>query len=113
MRVLVCGSRDWSRLAKIAARMNALPDGSIVMHGGARGADRIAANYAEGLGLGVEEYRADWQRHGRKAGIVRNLDMLDAKPDLVIAFWDGGSRGTRHTIEEAERRGIPVEVYGP
>jgi hypothetical protein len=38
--------------------------------------------------------------------------MLNGSPDLVIAFWDGESRGTRHTIDEAKRRGIPVEIVG-
>lgn len=80
------------------------------MHGDAHGPDRLAASYAEGLGFEVEDYPADWKRNGRRAGILRNLDMLEAKPDLVIAFWDGKSRGTNHTISEARKRGIPVEV---
>lgn len=109
-RVLITGSRSYTRAARIMARLAALPDGSIVMHGAARGADTIAGRVAESLGHEVEEYPADWKRDGRKAGILRNLDMLDAHPDLVIAFWDGKSRGTQHTITEARKRGIPVEV---
>lgn len=111
LRVLVTGSREWTRRAVISLQLAKLPVGSIVMHGDARGADRIAAAIAESLDLVVEDYPADWKRYGRKAGILRNFDMLDAKPDLVLAFWDGTSRGTKHVIEEAERRGIPIEVY--
>jgi hypothetical protein len=58
----------------------------------------------------VRVFPADWERYKRRAGIIRNLEMLDQEPDLVIAFWDGKSRGTAHTIGEARRRGIPVEV---
>lgn len=82
------------------------------MHGAARGADRIAARYAESLGYEVENYPADWKKHGRRAGVIRNLTMLDLGPELVIAFWNGRSRGTKNTIDEAKKRGIPVEVIG-
>jgi hypothetical protein len=57
----------------------------------------------------VEVYVADW-RVGRRAGLERNIRMLDSKPDLVFAFRDGQSRGTGHTIAEARRRNIPVGV---
>lgn len=111
MRVLVCGSRDFHYPALVAMRLAQLPADAIVMHGAARGVDTIAAKIAAGLGLEIEDYPADWKRYGKRAGIERNLDMLDARPDLVIAFWDGQSRGTAHTIREAEKRGIRVEVH--
>jgi|SRR5581483_8489949 len=111
VRVLVCGSRGWRGSAVIAIELLHLPSGSIVMHGTAQGADQIAARIAESLDLEVEHCPADWKRHGRRAGIIRNLAMLDEKPDLVLAFWDGKSRGTKHTIREAKRRGIPVRVH--
>jgi hypothetical protein len=53
---------------------------------------------------------ADWKTHGRSAGPKRNLMMLDMKPDLVLAFWDGKSPGTKHLIENARKRGIPVRM---
>jgi hypothetical protein len=55
-------------------------------------------------------FPADWRGKGRRAGILRNLAMLDDEPDRVLAFQRNGSRGTQHTIDEARRRGIPVEV---
>ncbi len=45
-----------------------------------------------------------------RAGIRWNLRMLDEQPDLVLAWWDGVSPGTKHMIEAAAARGIPVEV---
>lgn len=110
MRVLVCGSRDWRRVDLIRERLRRLPRGSTVLHGGARGADRLAGTVALSLGFEVVEFPADWRRLGRSAGYRRNLAMLDERPDLVVAFWLNGSRGTGHTVDAALRRRIPVEV---
>jgi hypothetical protein len=110
MKVLVCGSRDYLTTTNIGRRIDELPAGSVILHGAARGADSIAAIYAACLGYRVISFPADWKTNGRKAGVIRNLQMLDERPDLVIAFWDGSSRGTKHTIDEARKRGIPVEV---
>lgn len=114
--VLVCGSRDWTDAGAIAARLSALPgehEQIWVLHGAARGADRIAAVEATALGFTVKAYPADWDRHGKSAGFLRNVQMLEEEPDLVLAFQIDGSRGTQHTIDEARKRGIPVEVIPP
>jgi hypothetical protein len=116
VRVLVCGSRDWTDWEAIGAVLTDHPifdrpeEDVTIIHGDARGADRLAANIAEGLGYRVVAFPADWKAEPRKAGILRNVVMLDERPDLVIAFQQNGSRGTQHTIDEARRRGIPVEV---
>ena len=113
VKVLVCGSRDWADkdhiadvLADLACERNVE-----VIHGGARGADRMAGEVAALYGYRVRVFPADWDSHGRRAGIIRNLQMLDENPDRVIAFQRNGSRGTQHTVDEARRRAIPVEVY--
>ena len=110
MRVLVTGSRDWNQTVILKRRLAALPRGSEIIHGGARGADQSAAVAARALGIPDTAYPADWRGKGKAAGIIRNLEMLDTGPDLVLAFWDGKSTGTKHTIDEAVRRGIPVEI---
>lgn len=116
-RVLVCGSRTWTDRARVRNRLACLlpflPDAEepTIVHGDARGADKIAAEIALDLGLWVEAHPADWKAEPRKAGILRNLEMLDTKPDLVIAFQRGESRGTQDTIDEARKRGIHVEVH--
>lgn len=56
-------------------------------------------------------YRADWDTHGKAAGPIRNRVMLDEGPDILLAFWDGKSRGTKDCINAAVARGIPVNVY--
>ena len=128
MRVVVCGSRHFSdplsATAAIVKRVQELPSGSTVIHGNAAGADRLAAFAAEKAGLDVISMPADWETHSascwcrgqgwcREAGKRRNLKMLDRRPDLVIAFWNGASTGTLHTITHARRRGISVEVIRP
>jgi hypothetical protein len=113
-RVLVCGSRGWSDRALIERIL--LANGpAVIVHGAARGADRIAGEVARGLGWPVEEHPADWHRHGKRAGHKRNLAMLDAHPSLVIAFTliPGGTPGTRHTLTNAYRRQIPVVIVTP
>ena len=110
MKVLICGSRDWLDRNAINARVAALPAASIVIQGGAKGADLMARHAARLYGYHWAEVPARWE-DGRGAGLRRNRVMLDLGPELVIAFQRNGSRGTQDTIDEARWRGIPVEVH--
>lgn len=114
MRVLVCGDRTWTDRDVIAARLVQLPPTAHVVHGGAHGADTIAGEVAAAMGLVVTCVPARWTVYGRAAGPIRNRAMLDLAPTLVIAFHAdlSRSRGTRDCVEEATRRGIPIEVIG-
>lgn len=111
--VLVCGSRNWTDIGAIRRRLVALPPNSVILHGAAPGADSIARGLADDFGFSVRAFPADWNKHGKSAGFIRNVQMLDEAPDLVIAFQRDGSRGTQHTIDQARRRGISVEVITP
>jgi hypothetical protein len=114
MKVLICGSRYWTDFDAIKARVNELPPNAVVINGQADGADRMARRAAQDAGLWVADVpvmRCHWQRHGRGAGHRRNAVMLDLGPELVIAFQRDGSKGTQGTIDNARRRGIPVEVH--
>jgi len=110
MRVIVCGSRRWRDREAIVDRLFDLPSDSVVVHGNAAGADRIAHQEAQKLGLLVEPHAAEWGSLGKRAGLVRNTLMASLGADLCIAFWDGRSTGTAHMIEQARSRGIPVEI---
>lgn len=119
MRVLVCGGRDYNdydtvrkvlydfcdeyRLAENEYKM---PQGLTVIHGGARGADRCADQWAVVNWVPIEEYKADWDTHGRSAGPVRNQQMLDTGVDHVIAF--PGGKGTAHMVKIAKKAGVPI-----
>lgn len=84
---------------------------TMVIHGGARGADKLAGEVAKELGIEVVVFPANWELYGKRAGYVRNQLMLDAgKPSLVLAFPIGESRGTRMMIDIATRAGVKVIV---
>lgn len=112
MTVLVCGDRDWDDRETVRKWLKRLPSGTHVIHGACRGADLQAAEVAEELGFTTQGYPADWEKHGKAAGPLRNREMLDLKPDMVIAFHKNlkKSRGTLDCVLEANRRGIRVEL---
>jgi hypothetical protein len=111
MRVLVTGSRDWTDWPTIMDAIEALPRWAVVVHGGARGADQTAGAFADAFGLAQEVFPADWKRHGKGAGPLRNQAMVDAGADIVYAFPLPSSRGTLDLIRRAEAAGIPVRRF--
>lgn len=117
MRVLVCGTRTFGSHAMHIGQMHLAlrrlldQDKLVIIHGGCRGADQMADAWCQDHEVHQVVYRADWDTHGRKAGPIRNSEMLESGVDLVVAFWDLKSRGTKDTIDKARAKGIPVEVW--
>lgn len=96
----------YGSMRRIADMFGLDPGLDVFITGGARGADRNAEIWAEQRGYPVRVYPADWDKHGKKAGPIRNQEMLDKEdPDLVVAF-PGGS-GTANMISKACRFGVP------
>lgn len=88
-----------------------IPQGvTMIVSGGARGVDTVAARYAREHGIALTELRPDFVRYGRAACHVRNRSIVEVA-DAVLAVWDGKSRGTRSTIELARRAGKVVTVH--
>ena len=106
MRVAVVGSRG------LSVDMGAyLPkDITEIISGGARGIDRAAEAYADAHGLAKRIFLPDYQKFGRRAPLLRNEQIVQAA-DLIIAIWDGASRGTKYTIDYAKKAGKPVRVF--
>jgi hypothetical protein len=105
-RVLVCGGRDFSDGRLVLSVLSRVRPG-LVIEGGARGADSLARWAAERLGVPVREFPADWARFGRRAGVVRNEQMLvEGRPSVVVAF--PGGRGTADMVRRALAAGVPV-----
>lgn len=113
MRVLICGSRTFTEQKIVFDYIEQnLSSRDIVMHGAcATGADRLADRACKIFAIPVERYPANWVLHGKGAGPLRNQFMIDQKPNLVVAFWDGESTGTLDTLNRTVRRCIPFSVY--
>lgn len=100
MKVAIVGSRNFSALSLVSDFVSALPEDFVIVSGGAAGVDRTAENAAKKRGMKTEIYLADWNRLGKAAGMIRNTDIVKAC-DILIAFWDGKSRGTQDSIIKA------------
>jgi len=99
MKLAVIGSRNFHDAALLQEiLLPYLPDTTLVISGGAKGVDTLAENWARENGIEVQIFPADWARYGRGAGRVRNHDIIQSC-DQCIAFWDGNSKGTKHSID--------------
>lgn len=114
MKVIVAGGRDFDdaeRLSDVMCELGFLFDTDIeIVSGDAPGADKLGAQWAEDLSIPVRVFPAYWDMYGPAGGPLRNKEMA-FYADVLVAFWDGESRGTAHMIQEAERRGLKVHVY--
>lgn len=114
MKILICGDRHWRDEKKIAKVLFKLRKKvKLVIHGGARGADQLAGKYAMLLGIPTAVYEANWTKHGRAAGPIRNQSMLKfGKPDMVIAFHKNlnKSKGTKNMVGLAKKAKVKVRI---
>ena len=83
-----------------------------IISGGARGVDTSAREYATEHGLKLTEYLPEYNKYGRSAPLKRNITIIE-NADLVLAFWDGSSKGTKYVIENCKKRNIPLKIYVP
>ena len=116
MRILVCGGRHYSDHRTAFAKLDEIDQResvSIVIEGGAAGADNLAHRWAIMRAKGHLRFFADWERNGHAAGPIRNQKMIDeGRPRLVVAF--PGGRGTADMVRRAKAKGIEViEVTAP
>lgn len=125
MKLAIIGSRnfnDWFKLQRVLKPYLKLSCSNMtewwieeVVSGGARGADKLGAQWAKANNLKLKEFPADWEKHGKRAGFLRNTEIADYA-DVCIAFWDMQSRGTADTIDKFRERGksviiIPIGDY--
>lgn len=113
MKILVCGTRDrnvsyneiddelWEHYGHLEL---------VIVGDCPTGADKAALDWARDVGVDVSINVAGWKAHGKAAGPIRNQAMIDMGPDLVVAFWNGKSRGTLDTITRAATAGIRVVI---
>lgn len=113
---MVTGSRDWVERSMIRFELYAwhtrcLANPTLVHGACPTGVDALAAEVAQSLGWPIEEHPADWDKHGRSAGPIRNREMVLSGVDHVLAFHLNGSRGTAQAVRYAKQRGVPVTSW--
>lgn len=106
MRVLVCGGRNYFDGETLYATLDKIENIELIIHGGAAGADSMARDYANSRDIPCLKHPANWEKYGKRAGPIRNQEMLKWQPDLVVAF--PGGVGTADMVKRAEKAGIEV-----
>ncbi len=112
MKIIIAGSRnfnDYNLLKSSCDNLLTQFTNIEIVSGTARGADKLGERYAREKGYTIKEFPANWDKFGKRAGYLRNDDMAQYS-DMLIAFWDGTSKGTKHMIDLANKRGIKVEI---
>jgi hypothetical protein len=111
VRIIVCGGRDYADRAfvfQVLDKIHTLRGICEIIQGECpTGADRFAREWAINMGQEPTRCRAEWEKYGKRAGPIRNRQMLELKPDGVVAF-DTGGPGTRDMITAAQEAGVPV-----
>jgi hypothetical protein len=111
MKYIVAGGRDFRRKRQMRLALDKIIGrDDVIISGGANGADDLGESYAAWRGVGMKKMPADWKKHGKAAGAIRNQQMAQYA-DGLIAFWDGRSKGTKDMIERAVRCSLEVHVY--
>jgi hypothetical protein len=112
MKLAIVGSRtftDYGKLVDIISKLPTTESFSEIVSGGARGTDTLAEQYADNYGIPKIIFKADWDKYGKSAGYRRNVDIVNYC-DYLIAFWDGESKGTQHSIDLANKQNKLLKI---
>ena len=118
MNIAIVGGRDFSDYALLKESLSAyisiysgIPDN--IVSGGAKGADTLAAQFAAEMDIPLLVFKPDYQKYGRGATLVRNTQIIE-NADVVFAFWDGQSKGTKDSITKAKKlqKELHIISYG-
>lgn len=108
IKCIIAGGRDFEKYSLLKTEADKI-DIDIVVCGMARGADLLGLQYAQEYKLGLKKFPADWDRYKKAAGPIRNKQMGDYA-DMLLAFWNGESRGTKHMIDYMNLLKKPVII---
>lgn len=111
-KLAIVGSRtfnDYDLLEEFINENFEINDFDTVVSGAARGADTLGREFAKNNGLELVEFPADWNKYGKRAGFIRNVDIIKNCDECAV-FWDGQSHGTKHDIELCEEMGKPYKI---
>ncbi len=113
MKLAVVGSRSFNNAEIFNEKMNWIINNiqvDTIVSGGAKGADSLASEFAKQHDLELIEFIPEWDKYGKKAGFIRN-ELIWREADFGIAFWDGKSKGTKHSFELSKKYKKPLYVY--
>jgi hypothetical protein len=113
LKTIIAGSRSIDTLPPVLAAIKKSgweQEISEVVCGCAYGVDNIGASWAVNRGIWIKNFRPDWERYGKAAGAIRNMEMA-RYADALIAVWDGESLGTKHMIRMAKDKGLKIYVH--
>lgn len=112
-KVIIAGGRDFKNYDYLKECCNKALSNQTdiqIVCGMAKGADLMGKRYCQEKNFKIAEFPADWDGLGKKAGFMRNEQMADHS-NALIAFWDGSSKGTKHMIDLATKKGLKVKIY--
>ena len=111
MRIGIVGSRNFNNYSFFQICLDELNlDISTIISGGVIGADTLAERYAKENDIELLVLKPEWNKYGKGAGFIRNTQIVN-ESEMIIAFWDGESNGTRDTISKAKKKDIPVKIF--
>lgn len=111
-KVIVAGGRDFFDYTLLSEKLNAIlskKENIIIVSGMARGADSLGEKYAREHKLLLSYFPALWDKHGTRAGFIRNEEMAKYA-DACVCFWDGKSVGTKHMMDTAETMSLKLRI---
>ena len=113
MKVIIAGGRDFNNYAKLYCFCKRQLFGIVsdieIVSGRANGTDRLGEKFARANNYIVKEFPANWDKYGKSAGYIRNLEMAEYA-DFLIAFWDGKSKGTKYMIDLARKHNLKIKI---
>lgn len=116
-KLLVSGSRTITNRENVFLSIEYMVDAMLygedvtIIEGGANGVDALAREFAIEHNIPYEEHPADWEKNGRSAGYIRNVEMVK-EADIALIIWDGKSRGTAHMMKMCEKNGVRYILKG-
>lgn len=115
MKIIVAGGRDFSDYELLKEKLDELigenKEDLEIVSGMARGADTLGVQYANERGYKIKKFPAQWDKHGKSAGYIRNEEMAKYG-DTCICFWDGKSKGTKHMIDLSNKYNLNTKIIG-
>ena len=110
LKIGIVGSRNFNDYKLLKETLDEyIEDVFLIVSGGAKGADSLGEQWAKENNIKTLIHKPEWKKYGKSAGFVRN-ELIINDSDIVIAFWDGLSKGTKHSINLAKKQNKKVKI---